>query len=322
MANVRLIEQLDEAVEAIIANPDAPLPTADASVDALVRIAIELRDLPREQFKARLKNDLERSASMGTTATKLSRPTVTPYLTAQRAAELIEFVKQAFGAQELLRAPGTAGGIHCEVKIGDSVVMIGGGEVLRGTTPHLGALHLYVDDADAVYRRALQAGAETMHEPIDQPYGDREAGVKDLAGNHWYIATHKATGHLPPGLRSVTPYLHIRGADRMIDFLKQAFGAEEEFRAQSPGGPIHHAEIRIGDSAVEMGEAHGEWQPMSAMFYLYVNDVDAWHQRAVEAGATSISEPADQPYGDRVGGIRDPFGNDWYIGAPIETGSG
>jgi uncharacterized glyoxalase superfamily protein PhnB len=313
---VSLNEQLDEAVEAIIANPNAPLPHVNARLDALLRIAAELRDLPSTDFKTRLRADLERRATMSSTATKPVRQTITPYLTAQMAAELIEFVKQAFGAEELFRATGTAGGMHAEVRIGDSIVMIGGGEALRGT-PNTQALHLYVPDSDAVYRRALQAGAESTGEPKDQPYGDREAGVKDPVGNRWYIATHKATGDKPEGFRSVTPYLHPRGASQMIDFLKQAFGAEEEYRAQSPEGVIHHASIRIGDSALELGEAHGEWQPMSSMFYLYVDDVDAWHQRAVEAGATSINEPADQPYGDRVGGVRDPFGNDWYIGTPI-----
>src|SRR5436309_1365807 len=254
MANVILIEQLDRAVEAIIANPDAPIPSVDASVAALLRVAAELRELPRTDFKARLKADLERRASMTKTAVKPIREgfhTITPYLIVQGAAELIDFVKQAFGAEELYRGTGTAGGIHAEVKIGDSIVMIGGGAALqRPSTPT--GIHLYVKDADAVYERALQAGATSMHAPVDQNYGDREASVKDQSGNHWYIATHKATGHMPEGLRTVTPFLHPRGAARMIDFLKQAFGAEEKSRAQSPDGVIHHAEVMIGDSMIEM----------------------------------------------------------------------
>ena len=104
----------------------------------------------------------------------------------------------------------------------------------------------------------------------------------------------------------------------MIDFLKEAFGAEETGRAQSPDGTIAHAKVRIGDSILEMGEAHGEYQPMPAVFYLYVNDVDAWYQRAVAAGATSQGEPTDQPYGDRVAGVMDPFDNVWYIATHIK----
>jgi PhnB protein len=319
MANVSLIEQLDGAVEAIIANPDAPIPSLDASVAALLRVAAELCELPRADFKARLKADLERRASMTTTAVKPIREgfhTITPYLIVQGAAELIDFVKQAFGAEELYRGTGTAGGIHAEVKIGDSIVMIGGGETLDRASAPTG-IHLYVKDADAVYDRALQAGATPMHAPVDQDYGDREASVKDRSGNHWYIATHKATGHMPEGLRAVTPFLHPRGAARMIDFLKQAFGAEEKSRAQSADGVIHHATVMIGDSMIEMGEAHAQWQPMATTFFMYVEDVDSMYRRALAAGASSRGEPADQPYGDRVAGVADPFDNVWYIATHI-----
>ncbi len=180
------------------------------------------------------------------------------------------------------------------------------------------ALHLYVNDADSVYERALQAGGRSIGEPTDQPYGDREAGVKDPSGNDWYIATHKGATHVPEGLRSVTPYLHPRGAAKLIDFLKQAFGAEEAARYEGPDGTIHHAKVRIGDAMVEMGEAHGEWQPRPMAFYLYVEDTDAWYKRALQAGATSISEPADQPYGDRNAGVKDPFDNVWYIATHIK----
>jgi uncharacterized glyoxalase superfamily protein PhnB len=68
-----------------------------------------------------------------------------------------------------------------------------------------------------------------------------------------------------------------------------------------------------------MGEAHGEWQPMPAMFYLNVDDVDAWYRRAVQAGATSMGEPANQPYGDRTAAVSDAFGNQWYMGTPSKN---
>ena len=319
MAKGSLIEQLDQAVEAMLANPAAPLPQVNARLAAPLRLAAELRQLPRPDFKARLKSDLERRASMTTAPVKPIREgfhTITPYLVVREAAELIDFVKQAFGAQELYRGTGWGGGIHATVQIGDSRVMIGGGEQLvRASMP--AAIHLYVKEADAVYERALKAGGTTLREPVDQPYGDREASVRDQAGNYWYIATHKATGHMPEGLRSVTPYLHPRGAPRMIDFLQRAFGAEETFRAQSPDGVIHHATVRLGDSTIEMGEAHGEAKPMPTTFFLYVEDVDSLYRRAVEAGANSQMEPADQPFGDRVAGVTDPFDNVWYIATHI-----
>ncbi|HKV58090.1 MAG TPA: VOC family protein [Ktedonobacteraceae bacterium] len=115
--------------------------------------------------------------------------TITPYLMVPQAADLIDFVKHAFGATELLRGTGSAGGIHAEVKIGDSMLMIGGGGTWDGEQMPA-ALYLYMDDVDAVYKRALQAGATSISEPENQPYGDRVGGVKDAFGNIWYISTH------------------------------------------------------------------------------------------------------------------------------------
>jgi len=173
-----------------------------------------------------------------------------------------------------------------------------------------------VPDADRVYQAALAAGAVSLRSPVDQPYGDREASVRDLAGNHWYIATHQEGSHVPEGLGSVTPYLHPRGAPALIDFLKRAFAAEEMAVHRAPEGTIVHAKIRVGGSVIEMGEAHDEWGPMPTMFYLYVDDVDAWYRRAVAAGATSMETPTLQPYGERRAAVRDAFGNQWYLAAP------
>jgi len=322
MANTSFIEQLDIAIERVIYDPEAPLPVVNKRIAAQLRIASALRGMPNPEFRSRLREELQRRASMASTAVKPVREgfnTITPYLTVHEAEKLIDFVKHAFGAKELFRAFGSAGGIHAEVRIGDSMLMIGGGGVWRGTEAPTG-IHLYVRDADAVYDRALRAGAVSLHEPIDQPYGDREASIKDLSGNHWYIATHRATGHAPEGLRSVTTFLHPRGAGGLIDFLKRAFGAEEKSRYESPDGIIQHATVMIGDSMLEMGEAHGPWQPMPTTFFLYLEDVDGWYRRAVEAGAKSQSEPADQPYGHRVAGVVDPFDNTWYIARPITPG--
>jgi len=115
--------------------------------------------------------------------------TVTPYLIVQEAAQLIDFVKQVFEATETFRGIGSAGGIHAEVRIGNSMVMIGGGGTWKGE-PSPATLYLYIDDVDAAYTRALQAGATSISEPTDQPYGDRLAGVKDSFGNVWYIAAY------------------------------------------------------------------------------------------------------------------------------------
>jgi PhnB protein len=246
--------------------------------------------------------------------------TVTPYLIAQDGGALIDFVKATFGAEELFRDIGSAGGIHGEVRLGDSMLMLGGGIPGREfkATPHTQALHVYVEDADAAYQRALDAGATSIQAPVDQDYGERSGSVKDPAGNFWYIATGKGESYIPRGLNNVNAYLHPLRAEPVISFLKRAFGAQEIAKYASPDGVVQHAEIRLGSSVVEMGEAHGPYQPMPATFYLYVPDCDAAYRRALEAGATSLSEPADQPYGDRNGGVKDAFGNTWYIATSLQ----
>ena len=115
--------------------------------------------------------------------------TVTPYLIVPGAAELIEFTKRAFGAEERFRMAGPDGTVmHAEIQIGDSVVMVSDGSPEHPPMP--GMLHLYVEDVDAVYGNALAAGAESLREPEDQFYGDRSGGVKDASGNQWWLSTH------------------------------------------------------------------------------------------------------------------------------------
>ena len=241
---------------------------------------------------------------------------LTPYMVVKGAAEVLEFARQVFGAEEKLRVPRPDGSImHAEFRIGDSMIEIG--EASEQFPPLPAAIHLKVEDADAVYAKALAAGAISLHPPTDHEYGERGASVKDAAGNHWYLASPLGETHFLPDQRSVTPYLHVAGAAGCIDFLKQAFGAEEVARYQSPDGIVHHAKMRLGDSVLEMGEAHGQYPAMPANLHLYVADTDAMFKRALAAGATSVREPVDEPYGDRCGGVRDPFGNTWWIATHI-----
>lgn len=330
----QLHDQLDEAVDAIVARGEA-ITTGEQVLTDLVTLGLELRLMPRESFKMNLKEALKRSATMSTTgttpATKTERSpqdlraayhTVTPYLTVKRAAHLVEFVKQVFGGVEVFRTTGSAGGLHAEVTIGDSKLMIGGYESIEEMPT---ALHLYVPDADAVYQRALEAGAISLEEPVDQFYGDREAGVKDPTGNVWWIATHKLgppDSYIPEGLRPVTPFLQPIGAPGLIEFMKQAFGAEEVSRHESPDGAVQHAVVRIGDSMIEMGEAHGEAQPMPPALYTYVEDLEKTYERALKAGATSLQAPKDQGYGDRTAWVKDAWGNTWYLAVPVSKAEG
>lgn len=241
--------------------------------------------------------------------------TITPYLIAENAAALIDFAKHTFSAQETFRTIGSAGGIHAEVRLGDSMLMVGGGGPgLSFRGPALpAALHVYVEDVDGVHQRGVEAGGVTIQPPEDHVYGERSSSLKDPAGNHWYIATAKGASYIPEGMRNVNVYMHPLRAEPLIGFLKRAFGAVELEKYATPDGVIPHAKLRIGDSVLEMGEAHGPYQPMPTMFYLYVPDVDALYQRAINAGATSMSAPTDQPYGDRSAGVKDAFGNQWYI---------
>jgi PhnB protein len=247
--------------------------------------------------------------------------TLTTYLVAQDADGLIDFLTKTFGAEETFRSgPGSEGGLHAEVRIGDSMLMVGGGAAgmqWRGT-PMPTAFHIYVPDCDATYARALEAGGTSIDKPADQSYGERSATVKDAAGNSWYIATYKGESYKWPGAPTLQPSLHPLRAEPVLNFVKRAFGAEELGRHATPDGVIHHVTVKIGNALMEMGEAHGPYQPMPTMFYLYVEDCDALYKRALSAGATSISEPKDQPYGDRSGGVTDPFGNKWYIATHIK----
>lgn len=477
MVKRNVIEQLDEAVSAILAAPRARLPRMDAEVAPLAEVAVGLRNLPREEFKAQLKKDLQRRTSMATAVEpvsavhtiatprltfkdvaqaidfyknafeatemwrfnvegriehaeikigdspimlshewpeggrlsaetlgqspvelriqvedvdsfaaravaagmRVSRPigdqfygtreghfvdpfgytwnifmlreqlstdevyrrfhameshapkpaatgirqgfrTVTPYLIAADGPALLEFAKQAFGAEETFRGVGGAGGLHAEVRIGDSMLMMGGGIPGREFrfTPNRHALHIYVEDADAVYKKALAAGATSLGEVRDQEYGERSGAVQDPAGNFWYIATHQGGSYIPQGLHSVNAYLLPLRAEPLISFLKRAFAAQEIAKYASPDGVVHHAQVRVGDAVVEMGEPQGKYPFMPATFYLYVPAVDAVFRRAVAAGASVLSEPADQPYGDRTAGVKDALGITWYIATHIK----
>ena len=121
-----------------------------------------------------------------------------------------------------------------------------------------------------------------------------------------------AVNTVPDGYHSVTPYLLVRGVPAFIDFLTNAFDATETDRS-TIDGTVMHAEVQIGDSRVMIGEA----TPMPASIYLYVGDADATYRRALNAGATTLQEPIDTPYGDRRAGVTDLFGNQWWIATRV-----
>lgn len=286
----------------------------------LAAIARALQGYPDARFRAQLRKQLAGRIDTMTTAHAADTQAVIPYLVAQDIEPIIAFVKQVFGAEETNRATGSAGGIHCELHVGDSRMMLGGS--IPGSEPvqpkRLG-LHVYVDDADAAYARALEAGATSIGAPSDTSYGERAGYVRDAAGNHWYIAMHTGPTYFSEQPRMVTPHLQIApapgrtGAD-FIDFAGAAFGAGVDMRHDEQGR-LAHAVLRIGGSAIELGETSRPEYSLGApsMLFVRVDDVNAAYDQAVKAGATSLAPPARQPWGGTMAGVTDPWGNEWYL---------
>jgi PhnB protein len=123
---------------------------------------------------------------------------------------------------------------------------------------------------------------------------------------------------IPAGFHTITPYLMAKEAAKLIDFLKNALGAEVITLSKSPDGLIMHASLRIGDSMLMLSDPRGNWAAQPAGIYLYVPNMDELYQRAINAGAESVNAPRDEFYGDRMGGIKDPSGNTWWIATHIE----
>ena len=322
MAERALSGRLDRMVDTILTRGDATAALQDPELAPLASVVLEMRHYPNPEFTARLRARLKGRTTMSTTLTaappttttaREGFTTITPYIRA-RDEGVTTFLKQVFGAVET-ETTTTPSGVHRELRVGDSMIMVGEGG-WEGVPPiRPAAYHVFVDDVDATFARALAAGGTSLGEPADRPYGERSGFIQDPAGNYWYIGRPLTGPVVPAGLSTVTPYLHPVGAPAYIEFLKQAFGAVEEARHLGPGGRVMHAQVRIGNAAIELGEPDPAL-PMPTTFYLYVDDADALYARAVAAGATSLAPPTDQWYGDRTASVQDATGNIWYIARP------
>ncbi len=315
MAEHPLADRLDAAVDAIVARADATAALSDPELAPLVRVAADLRFYPDPEFKARLRAQLERRTVMTTVATdsgvREGFATVTPYIRVAEAG-LLEFLVAVFEAKETMSGRGGGGGMHREVRIGDSMVIIGEGATPGAVMPvRPMAFHVFVDDVDAAIERAIAAGASLLGPAEDRHYGERAGFVTDPFGNRWYIATPTRPGSLAYGQGTVTPVLHVNDASDYIEFLERALGATTEIRTDPPGTALRYARLRVGDAAVEVGES----DPLPGSFLLYVSDPDAWYDRALSAGASSLMPPSDQSYG-RLGGVEDVAGNQWFFSKP------
>src|SRR5246500_3373778 len=123
---------------------------------------------------------------------------------------------------------------------------------------------------------------------------------------------------IPAGYHTVTPYLAVPDAQSLIDFMVKVFDAKEREIIRKPDGQIRHAEFQIGNSIIMLGTTSPTYGNATATLYVYVDDADARYQRALEAGATSISEPANQFYGDRHAGVKDSNGISWWVATHFE----
>ena len=124
--------------------------------------------------------------------------------------------------------------------------------------------------------------------------------------------------HVPAGHNAVSPYLVTQDAEQVICMLHEVFGGEEIHRSLRPDGTIRHAEVRIEDSVIMIGEASGEFPAMPCMLHVYVPDCDATHARARSFGLETLREPETQPWGDRSAGVRDGAGNQWWFATHVE----
>jgi uncharacterized glyoxalase superfamily protein PhnB len=206
--------------------------------------------------------------------------------------------------------------MHIEVRIGESMLMIGG-DPKRGSPQRTAAMQLFVENPDEVFERAIAAGAKSLGGPFDTAYGERLASVEDAAGNHWYISTRRGSAFGHRDFRTVTLFTHPVGADAFLEFVESAFGAQPVALHRSPEGVIVHAQIKIGDSLIGMSESRGDIRPKPTGIYTRVDDPDAVYRQAIAAGAKSLWAPADQPYGARVAGVQDAWGNQWFIARPL-----
>lgn len=347
MAKRSLFDQLDEAITQVLAGSQPSAAQLDPEIAPLVRIASELRDLPRTAFMERLNTDLKRSTAMATTTepSAATRIVAAPRIAFKNTAKAIDFYNAAFGAKELMRFEHDGKIPHAEIMIGDSLLFLtdewpeGGrfsAETL-GNSPV--AMALSVPNVDAFFQHAVDAGATVVFPVKDQFYGRREGTLRDPFGYLWSVSTvteemsieemhrrmpawpgaqpnHPAVDPIPKGYRTLTPYIVAQDAAGLLDFLKEAYGAEETFRTIGGAGGIH-AEVRVGDSMLMVGGGGPDlkWsgKPKQFAFHYYVPDCDATYTRALELGATSLDEPRDQPYGERSGAVRDSAGNFWYI---------
>jgi PhnB protein len=159
--------------------------------------------------------------------------------------------------------------------------------------------------------------AQSARQARSAPF--REAGVRDPAGNFWFIATHTAgKSYRPEILQELNTYFSVKDAGCLLDFLEKAFGAEVIQKEVSSNCTIQHAKVRIGDTVVELSEGRAPWGPRAVALHYYLENCDAIFARGLANGCKELQPMADQYYGDRSGSLLDGWGNHWYVASHLE----
>jgi PhnB protein len=259
---------------------------------------------------------------------------VYPYLIVRGAAAAIEFYREVFGAEEIVRMADPDGRRigHAELRLGPITVM------LADEYPELGilspvafggtgtTLHLHVDDVDRLAERAISAGATMVREPADYEHGERQCRVRDPFGHEWLLghpigpaAAEKVAAHSPKSdAPNVFPGLRYRDEHAAMNWLTRAFGFQRHALFTDDDGNVVHAEMRLGPGIVMLGAAPECAEGFNT--YVYVEDVDTHYARARAAGAEIVRPLADTAHGSREYGAKDLDGHCWFFGTYRPSG--
>ncbi len=274
---------------------------------------------------------------------------VTPYLIVRELQPMIEFLQAAFGATLHYQTIGGAGGTHTEMRIGDSMIMLSGGEGGATREPMPTMLFIYLEDVDGTYQAALTAGATSIMEPTDDVFGEpRGAGIQDSSGNQWYFANWadradapppfvadssgaKASQAEPTASSDTIPMLSYEDGPAAMDWLAHAFGFQESARWLDDDGHLSHGEMVTGSgqimlatptSAYESPKHHREhcaaaanWSQVPWVLngvLVYVDNIDEHYAQAKAAGATLLS-PLEEGFPGRRYRAEDLEGQRWMF---------
>jgi PhnB protein len=266
--------------------------------------------------------------------------TVVPHVVYPDVAEARAWLSKVFGFTEHFRYGDPTNPDGAQMLFGKACIMLhksrpsGASQAQVGIAPQ--SVTVFVGDVDAHFEKAKAAGAQILEEPHETVYGEYQFAAKDLAGHHWLFSRHardlnpadwgaqvSQAVKIAPQI-SLSPMLSVRKGAEAVSFYKAAFGAEVLFCLDADGGEVV-AELSIGESkfwVADESPQHQNFSPESlgggtVRMVIVVDDPDALFERAVAAGAKTVSPVENQSYGWRVGRVVDPFGHHWEIGKPL-----